>query len=357
MADTVRTIAALQTLLADGQPAGSITPQIIRDMLVSLDPLNANVAWSRLTSVPTTVGGLGITDFNSLGDARWLKLAGGTMTGPLTQTNQATPSTPSAGTIARYSNTRNTRSLPYWIDPAGRSFAVQESLLDCVVRTATANATAAVSGNGIAVTIGGTSAVSTLATTNRITAVRRVTSSSISTAGNFGGFTTDKFLYAGAASGAPGGFDVNIICSHETDLAGSAFFAGLISQVSGSTISPGGAGNTVSKFGIGLDAADTNYQLIYNAGGGVPTKVDLGVARASGTHFIIELYSQPGIVGISWRVRNGTTLAVIGTPGTITTAIPTNTSVDFLSVHVTAANIVTGVAGVSLTRWIAVTDN
>ena len=36
MPDTVRTVAALQALLADGQAPGTITPQIIRDMLVSV---------------------------------------------------------------------------------------------------------------------------------------------------------------------------------------------------------------------------------------------------------------------------------------------------------------------------------
>lgn len=36
-------------------------------------------AWGTLTGTPTTVAGYGITDFNSLGDARYLQLAGGTM--------------------------------------------------------------------------------------------------------------------------------------------------------------------------------------------------------------------------------------------------------------------------------------
>jgi hypothetical protein len=40
---------------------------------------NANInsiAWGKITSTPTTITGYGITDFNSLGDARWLNLSG-----------------------------------------------------------------------------------------------------------------------------------------------------------------------------------------------------------------------------------------------------------------------------------------
>lgn len=34
-----------------------------------------DVAWGKITSTPTTIGGYGITDYNSLGDARWSLLA------------------------------------------------------------------------------------------------------------------------------------------------------------------------------------------------------------------------------------------------------------------------------------------
>lgn len=35
-----------------------------------------SVAWGDITSTPTTIAGYGITDYNSLGDARWIKLGG-----------------------------------------------------------------------------------------------------------------------------------------------------------------------------------------------------------------------------------------------------------------------------------------
>jgi hypothetical protein len=41
--------------------------------------------WTKISSKPTTIAGYGITDFNTLGDARWLQLSGGTLTGDVQQ--------------------------------------------------------------------------------------------------------------------------------------------------------------------------------------------------------------------------------------------------------------------------------
>lgn len=49
-------------------------------------PIGYVPSWGSITGVPTTIAGYGITDYNSLGDARWLKLAGGALTGALTGT-------------------------------------------------------------------------------------------------------------------------------------------------------------------------------------------------------------------------------------------------------------------------------
>lgn len=38
-------------------------------------PIGYVPSWGSITGVPTTIGGYGITDFNSLGDARWVQLA------------------------------------------------------------------------------------------------------------------------------------------------------------------------------------------------------------------------------------------------------------------------------------------
>jgi hypothetical protein len=45
--------------------------------------------FAQLASKPTTIAGYGITDFNSLGDARWLALTGGTLTGNLLFTDNS----------------------------------------------------------------------------------------------------------------------------------------------------------------------------------------------------------------------------------------------------------------------------
>ena len=58
MTDTIRTVSALQTLLRDGQASGTITPQIVRDMLVSLDANLKVVAdnTARLALYPSPTG-------------------------------------------------------------------------------------------------------------------------------------------------------------------------------------------------------------------------------------------------------------------------------------------------------------
>lgn len=57
MADTVRTLPAILALFADNT-TGDISPQDLRDYVVTVDslydPIGATVAWSRLTSVPST---------------------------------------------------------------------------------------------------------------------------------------------------------------------------------------------------------------------------------------------------------------------------------------------------------------
>lgn len=58
MADTIRTIAALQALLADNT-AGNISPQDLRDMLVTLGDVNINhqtTGWKDLVSSLSTAG-------------------------------------------------------------------------------------------------------------------------------------------------------------------------------------------------------------------------------------------------------------------------------------------------------------
>jgi hypothetical protein len=61
------------------------------DFYVRLDGSYSNpafinsISWSKISSKPTTIAGYGITDFNTLGDTRWLLLSGGTLTGDVQQ--------------------------------------------------------------------------------------------------------------------------------------------------------------------------------------------------------------------------------------------------------------------------------
>lgn len=50
---------------------------------------NIAIPFANLSSKPTTIAGYGITDYNSLGDARWVNVTGDTMTGALNGTTAA----------------------------------------------------------------------------------------------------------------------------------------------------------------------------------------------------------------------------------------------------------------------------
>lgn len=52
-----------------------------------------SLTWNKITGAPTTISGYGITDYNSLGDARWLQQSGGTVTGDIQSTFSAFSST------------------------------------------------------------------------------------------------------------------------------------------------------------------------------------------------------------------------------------------------------------------------
>lgn len=79
MADTIRTVAALQTLLADGGAPKNITPQKIRDMLVSLQSIS-NPPFATLTDAATVVyatGGAPVSNaIVTLGGNRTLSITG-----------------------------------------------------------------------------------------------------------------------------------------------------------------------------------------------------------------------------------------------------------------------------------------
>lgn len=58
MVDTTRTITDLLTnLFQDGQAAGAITPQDVRDLIVSLQPAHMNIYWSTPAATTISVAG------------------------------------------------------------------------------------------------------------------------------------------------------------------------------------------------------------------------------------------------------------------------------------------------------------
>jgi hypothetical protein len=65
MVDTVRTLSALQTIFADGQAPGSITPQDVRDFVVTVFSQLPFRAVSTTTDTPTVADKNGIIAFTN----------------------------------------------------------------------------------------------------------------------------------------------------------------------------------------------------------------------------------------------------------------------------------------------------
>lgn len=105
------------------------------------------------------------------------------------------------------------------------------------------------------------------------------------------------------------------------------FFMGLVGGSSAPTdVQPSSIANIV---GVGYDAADTNWQLMYNDASGTATKVDLGTARSSADRTdCFKFWSRCGVAGttIDWSFMNCITGVMIGS-GTINDAnIPVATT-------------------------------
>jgi len=70
-------------------PAGGSGVTSFNSRTGAVVPSSGDYTFSQIGSTPTTISGYGITDYNSLGDARWLTLTGGTLSGTLNGTTGA----------------------------------------------------------------------------------------------------------------------------------------------------------------------------------------------------------------------------------------------------------------------------
>lgn len=262
----------------------------------------------------------------------------------------STPTTPAAGGVKLFGKTFGGRTFPAFIGPSGLASALQPHLGRNKV------AMFVVAGNGgvdtqfgLPITALGTAQTTNVATTNRVTYLRRrewaVTTASATavaglrgnalmfgvggTAANLGGFTFS--MRWGVGRGAT-------VSTHRA-------FCGMRGSVSAPTdVNPSTLTHIV---GMGYDSADTNVQIMHNDGSGTATKIDLGASFPKPTTndtsmYEIILFAPPGTTqSVSYEVTNIVNGAVA--TGTITTDLPPTTQLvapnSYVSVGGTSSTI------------------
>jgi len=187
------------------------------------------------------------------------------------------------------------------------------------------NGTAALDVLGAAAaTVLGTATARTVATTNRITAQRRIGYVSAATAAALCGARSAASQWYGSMGGNAGyTFRARFVPSDAAAVSGARMFVGVIPTAAPTNVEP----NTLlNVLGVCQLSTGTNLQLIRNDGTGTATTVDLGAnfpaAGASNAVYELTLTVTPGSVAYSVvRLDTGDTSS-----GTWTTDIPADTT-------------------------------
>lgn len=248
----------------------------------------------------------------------------------------STPAAPSGTTLKEYGTTNYARPFPHFMRADGieRPLA-QHPGLAWRAEILPVSGTAAVGSQGFATAFVGTSTASAgLADTNAQTRAMRsealVTTGSTSAIAGLRG--TSTLCTVGGAAAGRGGF---FMCAAWGPATGPSTtsgtlraFCGLSSVVSAPTdVNPSTLTNII---GMGADAGDTNWQLLYNDGSGTASKIDLGASFPKSTadrtdFYQVILFSPPGTTQVVYyEITNLSTGAVAS--GSVTTDLPSTTT-------------------------------
>lgn len=358
--------------------AGTLSgASLVISNLKNCDTIDTDVNGVLGCGVDAGGGGGGISQ--SDGDARYVRKAGGTITGALTIDigsqgvsdngtglnvrekavfqsgatlsgqllimNDGDPSVPPADSLYVYSKSVAGRSLLKAKGPSGIDYAFQPSLFqNSIAAWFPASGTTAGSIFGWAFTSAGTVSHPALASTNLLTQMRRTRWASATTANIAGGIFNNTTVTWRGNSGTLGGFFFFARFGQNVNTNGARSFVGLSAKTTHVvTAEPSAATDSV---GMGYNAADAstgNWQLMYNDNTGTATKVDLGSSAPRDTTSVYDLFifAAPSSNTVSVRIMNLSTNTLVY-DGDLTTDIPTATT--FLRVHAGNGPAATAVA-------------
>ena len=168
---------------------------------------------------------------------------------------------------------------------------------------------------------GGTVTGKTLASTSPLTRMPRMSWVSAGAAsGERVGTRIGTLLYWLGDAAGRGGFDIIIRFGIPAFSTNRQFFAGMMGSASGfgPTNNPSGLTNT---FGVGVDATDTNFQIMHNDSAGTATKSDTGIALSTTEAYTLRITAAANASTVDFEFKDSTTTYNY----TASTNIPANT--------------------------------
>lgn len=169
---------------------------------------------------------------------------------------------------------------------------------------------------GIGITVLGTNATATVATTNYLTRQTRNSYTSGTLAGNAAGLAHGFATATRSSTAFMGGFDFSAIFGVSALPTGPRLAVGM---------SPASLGNVepstvINSANFGKDSTDTNIQLMTCAGTGTATKVDTGIPLVANAYYKAKIWCNPGEAKIYYVLIRLDTGAIF--TGNTTTTLP-----------------------------------
>lgn len=252
----------------------------------------------------------------------------------------ASPATPAAGNFNLFGKTLgNTRVMPAAVGPSGMDYTLQPALFrqKISVWSPGGNATTVPGVFGFAaMTVTGTATARNVATTNRMTRMRRLAYVSAATAGSACSIRSAAMFTTGTGSGN-GGFyaSFRFACSDAAAVSGVRMFVGLDAAAPTNVE----MSTRVNNIGIAQLSTDATQLYLVYGGSAAQTAVALGtgfppfngtVGVTTGVPYDLMIWCSPnsnGVFGYQLdRLDTGTSVGGTITPGTPGTQTPANTT-------------------------------
>ena len=249
----------------------------------------------------------------------------------------ATPATPAVGNFNLFGHTLgNTRTMAAVVGASGMDYPLQPSLWrQKVGRWNPSGNSATLPGvdGFIAWTAVGTPTARNVATTSRLTRMRRIQYPSAATAGALCSLRTGSGQFTTGTGGGDGGFfySVRFAVTDAATVTGARMFVGMSSTTTAPTnVDPA---SLINSFGIAQLSTDATQLYFVTGGSAAQTAIALGTGfppANTAVPYDLMLWCPPsgnGVVNYQLeRIDTGTSIGGTITPGTLGLQTPANTT-------------------------------